>query len=82
MGKIAKKEIPLNEMVKEINKNFIIRYSFHKLDKITSLIGAGKYNTIVGREKQIEHFRKVLESKQDKVTFKIRGSLKIDFINK
>lgn len=75
-------EIPLKEMVTEINKNFIIRYSYYKLENITYLIGAGKYNTIVGKKKQIEHFREALQYKRDKLTFKIRGSLKIEFISK
>lgn len=78
----TKIELTEREMITEINRNFLIRYNYYSVENITYLIGAGKYHTIVGRQKQIEHFREVLRSRTDKVTFKIRGSLKIDFLAK
>lgn len=65
----------------EINKHFVIRYEV-ATEKGTKLIGAGKYNQLVGEELKIKHFKKVLQGEQQVYTFLIRNRLKIKFHSK
>ena len=64
-----------------INKNFIIRYQ-NTDEKGSNLVGAGKYEQLVGEELKIKHFNKVLKGGLDKYTFLIRNRLKITFHSK
>ncbi len=69
-------------MIREINKNFVIRYKFDD-DKKTSLIGAGRYATLIEDEELAKkHFNKALNSGLKNITFKLRRGLKIDFVGK
>lgn len=65
----------------KINKHFVIRYEV-ATEKGTKLIGAGKYNQLVGEELKIKHFNKVLEGDAQVYTFLIRNRLKIKFHSK
>lgn len=71
----------MENRVKEINKNFLIRGAFFQ-EKGTFLIGAGQYHKYVGKEIELKHFERVLNGKKDRYTFKVRSTLKIDFIQK
>ena len=52
-------------MIKEINKNFLIRYQIEGR-KETALVGAGQYYRILGNKKLAnKHFKKALESGKD-----------------
>lgn len=77
----AKKESIEDRTIKQVNKNFIIRYK-HFDHPQTFLIGAGQYYKLVGTETANKHFKTVLDMKEDKRTFKIRKSLIIDFLQK
>lgn len=77
----AKKQTEEERIIKQINKNFIIRYK-HFDHPQTYLIGAGQYYKLVGTETANKHFKTVLNIKTDKRTFKIRTSLIIDFLQK
>lgn len=69
-------------MIKEINKNFVIRYKFDDEQK-TSLIGAGKYASLLeDDELALKHFNKALKSRMKNISFKLRRGLKIDFVGK
>lgn len=70
-----------NPINAEINKHFVIRYEV-ATEKGTKLIGAGKYNQLVGEELKLKHFKKVLEGQQQVYTFLIRNRLKIKFHSK
>lgn len=67
--------------VKEINKNFVIRYR-RKDSKRTFLIGAGKYEKLVGAKFKNKHFKDAFESSEHKTTFKLRRGLEINFCSK
>lgn len=69
---------PINAL---INKNFVIRYEV-ATEKGTKLVGAGKYNILVGEELKIKHFEKVLNGDAQVYTFLIRSRLKIKFHSK
>jgi hypothetical protein len=70
-----------NPTAAEINKHFVIRYEV-ATEKGTKLIGAGKYNQLVGEELKIKHFKKVLDGQAQVYTFLIRNRLKIKFHSK
>ncbi len=70
-----------NPLVTDINKNFVIRYKLSHSKK-TYLKGAGQYYTLVGQELANKHFLKVLSSKTNKTTFRLRRGLIINFIAK
>ena len=64
-----------------INREFLIRYS-HKEDYGTNLIGGGKYHELVGIQLAEKHFTKAFTTGLDRITFKVRRGLTIDFISK
>ncbi len=68
------------DIVKYINKNFLIRITYS--NGSTTLRGAGQYYKVVGDELEYTHFKSVLHSDLDKLTFKLRRGLKIEFISK
>jgi len=64
-----------------INKNFVIRWK-HQDEKKYRLIGAGRYKYLVGEDFCQKHFEKVLNSSQQKISFKLRRGLEIIFVSK
>ncbi|WP_026777758.1 hypothetical protein [Polaribacter sp. Hel_I_88] len=68
-----------NKIVRTINQNFIIRYFYNAEPNKTYLIGAGRYDTLVGEILQIKHFNKVLSTSLSVTTFKLRRGLTINF---
>lgn len=70
------------DVVKKINKNFLIRYYNNSEPKKTYLTGAGVYHFLVGVSLANKHFLKALESTKDKTVFKLRRGLTIHFISK
>lgn len=74
-------ESEMEKLVRKMNRNFIIRYQYFA-EKQTFLIGAGKYHTLVGKEKAFKDLTRVLEAKESVITIKVRKLLKIDFIQK
>ena len=74
--------IPSDDMTRAtINRDYLIRYTFHG-EKNTHLIGAGQYHTLVTQKTAKKHFERVLEGDKDKYTFKVRNTLKIEFLIK
>lgn len=70
-----------NPVVVEINKNFVIRWK-ERDSKKTNLIGAGKYSELVGDDFAVKHFEKAMNSADQKITFKLRRGIQIDFCSK
>lgn len=70
-----------NPIVVEINKNFVIRWK-ERDSKKTNLIGAGKYSELVGSDFADKHFEKALGSADQKISFKLRRGIQIDFCSK
>ncbi|MEO4005804.1 hypothetical protein [Flavobacterium sp. CAU 1735] len=65
----------------EINRHFVISYEVQG-EKGSKLIGAGKYESLVGEKLKIKHFNEVLSGKRYQYTFKIRNRLTIKFRSK
>ena len=68
--------------VTNINRHFVIRYWFEKTPEKTFLIGAGKYETLVGRKKRIRHFNSVFKGQERCYTFQPKKGLRVKFIGK
>lgn len=70
------------ELIKEVNKNFKIQIASGGLYR-NFLTGAGQYHKHLNSVKLAEkHFNKALASKGDKITFKLRRGLTINFYTK
>ena len=69
------------DIVKYIKQEFLNPYNLF-LNGSTTLRGAGQYYKVVGDELEYTHFKSVLHSDLDKLTFKLRRGLKIEFISK
>lgn len=67
--------------ITDINKNFVIRYTDQNTG-VSKLVGAGKYSDLVGEKFKTKHFKKVLNGRSSKYTFKLRRGLKIEFCSK
>jgi hypothetical protein len=68
--------------VKDINKNFVIRYKYNNDDK-TYLIGAGKYVDLIGDEDLVKkHFNAAFNSGKHKYIIKLRRGLQVFFCSK
>jgi hypothetical protein len=72
--------------IKEVNKNFVIRYKFDG-DKKTSLIGAGKYSVLLENSKKPtelanRHFERAFNSGEIKTIIRLRGGLTVNFCAK
>jgi hypothetical protein len=71
-----------SDLIKLVNKNFNIQITSGGLYR-NFLTGAGQYHKHLNSSKLAErHFKKALESKEDKVTFKLRRGLTINFYTK
>ena len=64
-----------------INREFLIRWE-HSEDYGTNLISGGQYHTLVGLELAQKHFTKALNGGLDRMTFKLRRGLTINFLSK
>jgi len=64
-----------------INNHFFIRVT--EVEKgSTTLIGAGQYSKWVGPEIRNDHFSKMMVSRKQITTFRIRGRLEIKFVSR
>ena len=65
----------------DINRDWLIKYRYYG-ETDTHLIAAGQYHKLVTEKIAQTHFARVLRYDKSKHTFKIRKSLKINFLQK
>lgn len=73
------KTLTHTELIKEINKNFVIRIKYDDQDR-TQLVGAGRYQEHAGEIYTEKHFLKALSQGEQRYEFRVRGKLTANFI--
>lgn len=68
----------LKDVIKFVNCNYVIRV-YDVEEKVVKLVGAGQLYKVIGVEWQNKLFERVLVSKVDKPTFKIRSKFVVVF---
>ena len=83
--KLIDSDLELINLIKFINANFLIRITHNFSDGTfySFLIGAGQYDRVIGNPELVKkHFKKVRWSIDDKIVFKLRRGIVIEFVSR